>query len=287
MDDAASRTDDFAGGLPAAAPGSVLAGLVLLARHRRLVFHLTRREIVGRYRGSTFGLLWSLFNPLLLLALYTFVFSTIFRMKWGVGTAGRAEFAIAVFAGMIVHGLFAESANRAPGTIVSNPNYVKKVVFPLEILPWVGTLASLFHTGVSTLVLGAFILVETGHLHATALLAPVVLLPLVLITVGTCWFLASLGVFVRDIGQVIGLATTVLLFLSPVFYPVEAVPPEFRAVVEWNFLTPVIDDFRRVMIEGRAPDWPRWATLCAVGLVVAWAGLRWFERSKKGFADVL
>ncbi len=287
MDDTASKPAPVSPLRPGVRNGGLFAPLVQLARHRRLVFHLTRREIAGRYRGSTFGLLWSLFNPLLLLALYTFVFSTIFRMKWGAGPANRAEFAIVVFAGMIVHGLFAETANRAPGLIVANANYVKRVVFPLEILPWVATLAALFHTTVSTLVLAAFILVENGALPPTALLAPVVLLPLVLITAGACWALAALGVFFRDVGQTIGLVTTVLLFLSPVFYPPAAVPPEFRALVEWNFLTPVMEAFRSVLYYGRAPDWLAWLYLMAAGLVVAWLGLRAFEHSRKGFADVI
>lgn len=263
------------------------APLKALWRNRRLIEQLAKRDVVGRYRGSMLGILWSLFNPLFLLAVYTFVFSTVFKMKWGQGVENTSQFAIVVFAGLIVHGFFAECAGRAPGLVIGNANYVKRVVFPLEVLPCVTVVAALFHTGVSLLVLFAFILLETGSLPWTVLLTPVVLLPLAILTLGVCWFLAAIGVYLRDVGQTIGLVVTLLLFLSPVFYPVQAVPAEYRDLIYLNFLTFIIEQLREVVIFGRGPDWSGLLLYTVFSFVVAWLGLVWFQRSRRGFADVL
>jgi len=232
------------------------------------------------------GLMWSLFHPILMLAVYTFVFSVIFNARWG-GTGNRIEFAIMVFVGMIVHGFFAECVSRAPGLILGNPNFVKKVIFPLEVIPWTTLGVALFHAGISTLVLLAFSLLVRGELPWTAFLLPVVLLPLAFITLGSCWFLASLGVYIRDVGQIMGILTTVLLFLSPVFYPVTALPPEFAIVFHINPLTSPIEQARGVLILGHLPDWWSWTTSFVAGIAVAWAGLWWFQKTRRGFADVL
>lgn len=258
-----------------------------LWRNRRLIGQLTKRDVVGRYRGSALGILWSLLNPLFLLVTYTFVFTTIFKMKWNVSIDSRTQFAIVVFAGMIVHGFFSECAGRATALVLANPSYVKRVVFPLEVLPWVTVLAALFHATVSLFVLLAFILVETQSLHWTVLLAPVVILPLAILTVGVCWFLAAIGVFLRDVGQTVGLIVTLLLFLSPVFYPVEAVPPEFRDLIYINFLTFIMEQLRAVVIFGELPNWAGLLAYTLMSLLFAWFGLSWFRKSKRGFADVL
>jgi lipopolysaccharide transport system permease protein len=267
--------------------GSTDVSLNALWQHRRLIGQLAKRDVIGRYRGSMLGILWSLFNPLLLLAVYTFVFSNVFRMKWNVGVENTAQFAIVVFTGMIVHGFFAECAGRAPGLVLANASYVKRVVFPLQVLPCVTVLAALFHSGISLLVLVAFMLVETGRLPWTVVLAPVVLLPLALLTLGICWILAAVGVYLRDLGQTIGLIVTLLLFLSPVFYPIEAVPAEYRNLLYLNFLTFIIEQSRAVVVFGRPPDWSGLAVYAGVALAVMWIGLAWFQRSRRGFADVL
>ncbi|HKE40821.1 MAG TPA: ABC transporter permease [Casimicrobiaceae bacterium] len=256
-------------------------------RNRRLIGQLAKRDVIGRYRGSILGILWALFNPLFLLAAYTFVFSSVFKMRWGPDTQSTSQFAIIVFAGMIVHGFFAECAARAPGLVVGNPSYVKRVVFPLEVLPWVAVLAALFHTAVSLLVLFAFIAFDARSLPWTVLLAPVVLLPLAILTVGVCWFLAAIGVFLRDVGQTVGLVVTLLLFLAPVFYPIQAVPVEYRGLIYLNFLTFIIDQLRAVVIAGSQPDWTGLLIYAAFSLGAAWLGLTWFQRSRRGFADVL
>jgi lipopolysaccharide transport system permease protein len=255
-------------------------------RDRFLLAQLVRREIAGRYRGSLFGLLWSLFNPLFMLATYTFVFGLAFRARWSEG-GGHAEFATMIFCGMIVHSLFAECINKAPQLILGNPNYVRKVVFPLDILPWVTTCAALFHAAVSLGVLLAFRLLAGDGLAWTALLAPLVLAPFVLLTLGVTWFLAALGVFVRDIAQTTGLAATALLFLSPVFYPAEALPAPWRQFLYLNPLTFIIEQMRAVLLHGRAPAWDGLALYAACGLLAAWLGLAWFQKTRRGFADVL
>jgi lipopolysaccharide transport system permease protein len=257
-------------------------------RHRELIWQMSRREVVGRYRGSIMGLAWSFFNPVLMLIVYTFVFSVVFKTRWGGGAEeSKADFAIILFVGMIVHGLFAECVNRAPGLILSNVNYVKKVVFPLETLSWVAMGSALFHALISTAVLIAAQLIINLNLPWTAVFFPLVLLPLLLATMGFAWFLAATGVFVRDIGQVTGIVTTVMLFLSPVFYPVSAIPPQYQAVLLLNPLTFVIEQAREVLIWGRVPDWLGLAVYLAVSLAIAWAGFWWFQRTRKGFADVL
>ena len=271
----------------AAQPTSLAALARSLWSHRDLIMQMTRREVVGRYRGSVMGLAWSFFNPILMLVVYTFVFSVVFKAKWGMGDENKYSFAIALFVGMIVHGLFAEMVNRAPGLILSNVNYVKKVIFPLEILPVIGMGAALFHTLISLVVLLAAILLINGSLAWTALFFPLIILPLLIATLGVAWFLASLGVFVRDVGQTVGIFTTVLMFISPVFYPISALPEKFQIWLMLNPLTFVIEQSRAVMIFGKLPDWAGLGIYTAASLAVAWAGYWWFQKTRKGFADVL
>jgi lipopolysaccharide transport system permease protein len=189
-------------------PATPLAMFTSLWQNRELIWQLTRREVAGRYRGSFIGLIWSFLNPVLMLIVYTFVFSFVFKSRWGVGNQeSRADFAIILFVGMIVFGIFAEIVNRAPTLIITNVNYVKKVVFPLEILSWVSLGSVLFHSLVSLVVLLLAQLIINQSLSWTIVFFPFVLLPLIFASLGTAWFLASLGVYVRDIGQVTGVFT--------------------------------------------------------------------------------
>ncbi len=259
-----------------------------LWRNRNLVMALTKREVVGRYRGSVVGITWSFFNPILMLLIYTFVFSVVFKTRWAVGSVeNKTDFAIILFVGMIVHGLFAECLNRAPGLILSNANYVKKVIFPLEILPCVALGSALFHTAISLVVLLLAQLILNQQLMWTVLLFPCVLLPLVFATMGFAWFLAGLGVYVRDIGQITGMVTTVLLFLSPVFYPISALPEQYQRWLHLNPLTFIIEEGRNTLIFGRVPDIGEWGMMLAAGMLISWAGFVWFQKIRKGFADVL
>jgi len=256
--------------------------------NRQLISRLSRREVVGRYRGAIIGLLWSFLNPLFMLVVYTFVFSVVFKSRWGVGEdETKIQFAVVLFAGLIVHGLFAEVLNRAPSLVLSNVSYVKKVLFPLEILPGIAMGAALFHSTISlTVLLGAYALFY-GYLQWTAVLIPFVLLPLVILILGLAWVLASLGVFLRDVGQTINIITMVMLFLSPVFYPLTALPNQFQALIMANPLTFIIEQTREVLIWGHLPNWIGLGIYTMVATIVAWLGFAWFQKTRKGFADVL
>lgn len=259
-----------------------------LWRNRFLIVQMSKREVIGRYRGSVMGLAWSFFNPVLMLVVYTFVFSVVFKARWGgAGEESKASFAIVLFVGMIVHGLFAECINRAPGLIISNVNYVKKVLFPLEILPWVAMGSALFHATISLVVLLIAQLILNFSLPWTAVLFPLVVLPLLIATMGFAWILSATGVFVRDIAQTTGIITTVLLFLSPVFYPVSILPKEYQGWLLLNPLTFVIEEARNVLIWGRMLDWVGWGLSFIASITIAWAGFWWFQKTRKGFADVL
>ena len=258
-----------------------------LREHRELIWQLSKREVMGRYRGSILGLLWSFFNPIVLLLVYTFVFNVVFKARWPGGKGNRVEFALIVFAGLIVFSLFAEMVNRAPSLILSNPNFVKKVIFPLEVLPYVALGTALFHTLVSFAILLVANLFLGDLFHWTFLLFPIVLIPLAPLCLGISWFLSSLGVFVRDVGQVINVAVQILLFMTPIFYPVSAVPISLRGYLEWNPLALIIEQMRGVILYGHLPNWFGLGLCFMVGTLVAWLGLVWFQRTKNGFANVL
>ena len=269
-------------------PISPLAMVASLWRNRSLIATLVKREVVGRYRGSIMGLAWSFFNPLLMLVIYTFVFSVVFKARWGTGgEESKADFAILLFVGMIVHGLFAECVNRAPGLILANVNYVKKVIFPLEILPWVAFGSALFHTAISLVVLLLVQLILSQQMPWTVILFPFILVPLAFATMGFAWFLAALGVYVRDIGQITGMFTTALLFLSPVFYPISVLPIQYQGWMQFNPLAFIIGEGRNTLIFGQLPDFGHWAVMFAAGLFTAWMGFAWFQKTRRGFADVL
>jgi lipopolysaccharide transport system permease protein len=259
-----------------------------LWQHRQLIVQMTKREVIGRYRGSVMGLAWSFFNPILMLVVYTFFFSVVFKARWGAGVEeSKVAFAIILFVGMIVHGLFAECINRAPGLILSNVNYVKKVIFPLEILPVIAMGSALFHTIISLIVLLGTFLILGSSLSWTILFFPIVIFPLLLATLGFAWFLASLGVYVRDISQMTGMITTVLMFLSPVFYPLSSLPEKYQVWLQLNPLTFVIEESRRVMIFGQMPHFTGWVIYLIASGLIAWLGFAWFQKTRKGFADVL
>ncbi len=248
---------------------------------------MVKREVIGRYRGSFLGLLWSFINPVLMLTVYTFVFGFVFKARWGQSNTDKYEFALVLFTGLIVFNLFSECISRAPGLILGNVNYVKKVVFPLEILPWVALGSALFHTGINLLVLLIF-LAALGHDFSwTMLWLPVVLLPFLLLIMGLSWFFASIGVFIRDVGQLVGMALTVLMFMSPIFYPLSALPETVSYYLFLNPLTFVIEQVRNILLWNLQPNWNYLAIYSITSIVIAWLGLLWFEKTRKGFADVL
>ncbi len=252
-----------------------------------LVMQMTKREVIGRYRGSVVGLMWSLFNPILMLAVYTFVFSVVFKVRWPITSGNKYEFAILLFAGMIVHGLFSECINRSPTLIISNVQYVKKVVFPLEVLPWVTVFTAVFHALMSIGVLLVFYSIVYLKLNWTVMYAPVVLLPFLILTLGVSWFLSSMGVYIRDIAHITGILTMILLFVSPIFYPISALPEQFQIYAYLNPLTFIIQQMREVIVIGNPPDWSGLGIYLVFSVAIAWSGMVWFQKTRRGFADVL
>lgn len=267
-----------------AVPQEILASFW---RNRSLIKASVKREVLARYRGSAMGLLWSFLNPLFMLTVYTFVFSVVFQARWGGGSESKTEFALILFAGLIVFNLFSECISRAPNLILSNQNYVKKVVFPLEILPWVSLGAALFHCVVSLCVWLIAYLIFFGLPHITIFYLPIILIPLILIVMGLSWVLASLGVYLRDVGQFIGLIVTVLMFLSPIFYPASALPEGYRVFLYMNPLTTIIEQVRDVLFWGRAPSFAMLGVFIVSNSIIACLGFAWFQKTRKGFADVL
>ena len=258
-----------------------------IVRNRSLILAMVKRDVIGRYRGSVMGILWSFFNPLFMLAVYTFVFSMVFQARWNTANDSKGGFALILFAGLIVFNLFSECINRAPNTILSNVNYVKKVVFPLEILPWVTLGSVLFHAAISIIVWLIGYIVFFGMPHSTALLFPIAIIPLLLFTMGISWALASLGVYLRDVSQVVGIITTVLMFLSPIFYPATAIPANIRPVLLLNPIAPIIEQARDLLFFGKIPSLLIWAASLIIASIAAWLGFAWFQKTRKGFADVL
>jgi len=234
------------------------------------------------------GPVWPFLNPALMLVMYTFVFGVVVRAKWpqgdGLTTVG---FSLILFAALIVHGLFSDCVTRAPALIVGNPNFVKKVIFPLELLPWTTVAAALFQATISILILLVATLALNRSINWTVALLPIVLIPLLLVTLGLSWFLAGLGVFVRDIGQVMGIVSTAFLFASPAFFPIEQIPPSWRLLVHLNPLTLPIHQVRQVVIWGIVPDWFALSLWLLAGIAIAYLGFWWFQRTRVGFADVL
>jgi len=256
-------------------------------RNRELTSTLVRREVLGRYRGSIMGILWSFFNPVFMLTIYTFVFSVVFKARWSGGGDSKTEFALVLFAGLIVFNLVAECVNKSPGLILSNVNYVKKVIFPLEILPVVSLGGALFHALISLAVWLLAYCIFFGVPHLTILLAPLVIIPLLFFILGISWILAALGVYIRDVSQFVGMAMTVLMFLSPIFYPITAIPEKYRFFIELNPISPAIEQIREVLFWGDVPNLQIWTGYLLVSLVVAFLGFAWFQQTRKGFADVL
>ncbi|MFC4726856.1 ABC transporter permease [Coralloluteibacterium thermophilus] len=256
-------------------------------KHRSLTIELARRDVLGRYRGASFGLLWSLISPFFMLIVYTVAFGYILRARWPGTTGDTADFAMLLFMGLIVHGFFAECLTRAPALIVGNANLVKKIVFPLDVLPWTVVLSALFHAFANVLVFVLLNMMLRGEIHATVLLWPLVLVPLAFVALGVIWLLSSLSVFLRDIGQVTGVLATALLFLSSAIIPVETLPEGYQVVFRLNPLTFIIDQAREVAFWGRLPDWQGLGLYLLGAVGFAYFGFAVFQKTRRGFADVL
>lgn len=249
---------------------------------------MSKRDIKSRYRGSALGLGWTFAQPLLMLGVYTFVFSTIFQSRWGDGSSGgHIQFAINLFTGLIVFNLFGECTNNAPGLIIGHKNFVTKIVFPLEILGAASVLAGLFQAGISLIVLIGFELIATHAIPITILWLPYIWLPLVLACLSLTWILSAAGVYFRDLGQIIGVLTQMIMFLSAVFYPVNAFPESIKPIAELNPLVIVIEQTRAAAIRGETPDLFTTSALLVSSMIACEIALRMFKHAKRGFADVL
>ncbi len=255
-------------------------------RWRSLIVQLARREVEGRYRGSILGIVWAIAQPLLYLGVFTFVFGIVFEARWGVATGPRAPFGLMLFAGLIVYWLFAETVGRAPGLVIAHASLVKRVLFPVEVLPMAALLAAVFHTALALAVWLVGHLVFVGLPPWTALLAPVVLAPAALVALGIAYVVAGVGVYARDIGQIVTVGLTVLMFMSPIFYPLESVPADFRPLFFLNPLTAVVEEMRGVLLYGHLPGVATLAGL-VVGALSVVVGFAIFRRLRRGFADVL
>ena len=244
------------------------------------------RDLQAKYRGTTLGFLWAIALPLIMLAVYAFVFGSIFKSRWGA-QGGMADFVPMLYCGLIVHGLFSETLTRAPGAIISNPGYVKKVVFPLELLPVIYVASATFNAFIGLGLLALLTLVQKHTLAPTMFFAPFVIMPLLLLVIGFAWFFAAIGVFFRDIGQIIGVAMTMFLFLSPVFYPVSSAPAIAQILISFNPLTYPIEELRNVFLSGGYPNFGYWLIYSMVSIAIAWLGLWSFQRTRPAFADVV
>jgi lipopolysaccharide transport system permease protein len=260
-----------------------------ILRNRSLISELSKREVLGRYRGASFGLLWSLISPFLMLCVYTFSFGNVLGSRWpqSASAPGEQSFAIILFVGLIVHGFFAECLSRSPNLVTGNPSYVKRVVFPLEILPWPMVLSALFHLVMNVVVLIVLRVALEGTFSWMTLLLPVVVLPLVILMLGVGWFLAAFGVYFRDISQITGVLATAFLFTSSAIIPIQSVAPRFRPIFEMNPLTFIIDQARNVALWNVPPDWSGLALYLAVGVVISYFGYTWFVATRRGFGDVI
>ena len=258
-----------------------------LISNRALVYQLTRRNIQIRFRGAALGILWSLVTPILMLAMYTFVFGTILKVRWIQQQGGNLEFATILFSGLIVHTYFSECLQHSVDLITSNRQYVKKVIFPLTSLAWVAVLTSLFQAAISTAVLLLYLVLAQNTLHWTLIVVPFLLFPLMLIALGASWIISATAVYLRDISQMIGLITLALLFVSPVFYPVSSLPETLQPLLYLNPITWVIEQVRGAILWGEWPDLVGYIKYTVIAFLVAWLGVVWFQRLRPGFADVV
>jgi lipopolysaccharide transport system permease protein len=268
--------------------GSLLKLGGILIANRDLVVGLARREIEIRYRGATMGVLWALFNPMIMLGVYTFFFTEVLRSKWqGIEQQSSLDFSLVLFPGLLVFTFFSECVARAPTLILTNQSYVKKIVFPLELLPIINLISAVFHALIGFVIWIVFYLVIKSGLHATVPLVVFPLIPLGFLTLGICWILAALGTYVRDITHIVTGLLAALMFLAPIFYPITALPEKYRAAIMFNPISVAVEQVRALLYHGAMIDWKQWFIYLGVSLVVASIGLWVFQRARAGFADVL
>jgi len=262
----------------------------VFVRQRVLIGQVAKRDVVSRYKGSYLGIVWSLVTPLLMLCVYGFVFTVLFKQSGNSSwpDSSKLDFPLTLFCGLIAYNVFAEVISRAPVLVTSNPNYVKKVRFPLEILAIAALYTALVNGGFGLAILLVGWIALHHSISSTIWLSPLMLLPLCIFTLGLAWLLSSLGVFIRDVMHPVGVLVQVMLFMSAVFYPLSILrnPLELK-LIKLNPLVTMIDNLRRTLIWGMQPNWTWWGIAMAGSLVVMLLGYYWFMSSCKAFADVI
>ena len=251
-----------------------------------LIFSFARRELLGRYKGSMLGIAWAVLTPVVMIAIFTFIFAGIFGARFGANDS-HWDYALYLFCGLLPWTMFQESVQQSANTIVVHSNLVKRVVFPLETLPAAQVLAALGNQLFATVALLIAAIIVRQRLELTVLWLPALLIPQLLFALGAAWLIASLGVFLRDITQGITLLLMAWMYLTPIIYPESIVPDRFRAVMEFNPFTALVRSYRRIFLEGAAPDWRGLAYFTAFAVVIFVFGDWWFARTRKGFADVV
>ena len=251
-----------------------------------LILSMVRRDVLGRYRGSFGGAVWTVLHPLLLMVAYYFVFSVVLRVRFRA-EQGPAGFVLYFLCGMLPWMAFNEAVGRAANTVWEHGNFVKRVVFPLEILPLNLTLAGLVTEFFGLLILLAALAGLGAGIPATTIYLPLVLIPQFLLTAGLCWFLAALGVFLRDTGQIMGFLLTVWFFITPICYPATSLPQSYRWLFEKNPMYVIVETYRAVILENSPPDWGPLATLWVVSVAAFFGGHACFYKVKKSFADLI
>ncbi len=249
-----------------------------------LLGQLIKRDVLLRYRGAMFGVLWMLLSPLLMLGILALVFSQVFQARWPEQYGG-ASFWLVLYSGLIAFNVFGDTVSRAPTAVRSYPNFVKKMIFPVGILPLVPLGAALVHATFNLAIMLSA-LAWTGHLHIEAMLYPITLVPLLLGAMGLSWFLAAWGVFIKDMTQIVPPFVQMLMFVSPVFYPVTSAPTILRPLYRYNPLGIVIEACRSAIF-GLPIDWAAWSAALLCGIATACLGWLFFKRNREEFADAL
>jgi lipopolysaccharide transport system permease protein len=256
-------------------------------KNKNLLIQMTKRVLLSKYKGSFLGFFWTIINPIFMLLVYTFAFSVVFKSKWGLEQEGHFDFAIILFASLIIFNIFAETIRDSPSIIIINSSYVKKVVFPLEILPIINLCAAMINATISLMIMIVMFLLVRKGISFTILYLPLVLIPLLLITLGFSYILSAIGVFLRDINQIVTHALTVLLFTSPIFFSIDRVPIMFKKFIYLNPIALIIEEARKIIIFGIEPNFIILASTTLVGFLSLCIGFFIFQKLRNGFADVL
>lgn len=257
------------------------------SNNKYLLKQLVKRDVLMRYKGSMLGIVWSFVIPILMLVVYTFVFSVVFEGRWNVQSDNHLQFALIIFCGMTIFNFFSEAVNRSPSLIINNSNYVKKVIFPLELLPFSTVLSAFVHMIISFIILIVGVSILGDGIHLSILYTPIVIVPIFLFTLGLSWILASLGTFLRDISYLVNVLTSALMFLSPIFYPISSVPESLQILYYINPVSYTVEDMRSIIIWGTPPNF-QWLFIgSCIGALISIVGYIWFKKTRSGFADVL